>query len=95
MSGREDEADAVCQDGTTYAPNRGIWGLTADLVLTDGYDSGPDPEVRVYAGKPVPPAYPTLAEQIRIADLMLARWQRFRASALAAHKAALAEGWNR
>jgi hypothetical protein len=59
--------------GREVYANQGIFGLTEDCALTDGYDSGCvdiqfgcDGEEKLTAG-----------ERKEIADMMIARWQRF------------------
>lgn len=57
-----------------------VWGLDADLRVTVGYDcdadrADPGPRPDWY----VSPAIPT-AEKLRLADMMIERWMRYRAA---------------
>jgi hypothetical protein len=51
--------------GRRVYANNGIWGLTPDLELTDGYDSYAHHEDATLA----------MAERAELADHMIARWQ--------------------
>lgn len=71
--------------GKDLYANREIVGLTPDFELTEGYD-GPInkyEEYRDFIDEDVQPAdsyVVTRQEQVEVADIMILRWQEFRAS---------------
>lgn len=62
--------------GREVQPNDGIYGLRADLQITDGYDSiGPCLTWDIL--EDAPPAPLTAAERAEIAAMMIDRWTRW------------------
>jgi hypothetical protein len=65
----------VLKSGREIYANQGIFGIDADLCVSTGYDNG----VEWPADSDDPDAL-TADDMREIADLMLDRWTRFRAS---------------
>ncbi|MCW5648396.1 MAG: hypothetical protein KIS62_01485 [Ramlibacter sp.] len=72
----------VLSTGTVLEPCAGTIGIAPDLEVTHGYDgmlyrpadAWDDPTEKTHAM--------TAAEQLELADLMIERWQKFRARAV-------------
>lgn len=64
--------------GRTASANRGIIGISPDLTVTDGYDSGfdTDPPRESFYDEDAQPL--TDAERADLADYMIALWTAFK-----------------
>lgn len=72
--------DYRLKSGRVVYANGGIFGLSEDLELTEGYDGSLSSRWPGYEYEPDPEHEFTADEVREIADIMIERWTRFRAA---------------
>lgn len=76
MSAHDEGDDIVFSSGRRLHANCGIVGIDSELEISEGYDGG----IAYYVNDPGPHNQFSGDDMRELADLMIARWQRFKAA---------------